>query len=82
MGFAGCGRCHDCGTSLSTDEWCEPCHLFRRYHEHGWGAAGGKGGGRCFGVADTISHIFRFPARDDRRAPLVTFVTTEAQNRA
>lgn len=63
MAYAGCGRCHACGWTLSTDEWCEPCRAFRRYHEHGWGSPAGSPGGRCRGAADTISHIFRFPGQ-------------------
>lgn len=77
--MSGCSRCHDCGMSLSSDEWCESCRAFRRYHEHGWGTPAGTPGGRCYGAADTISCIFQFPRSS---AAVVTLITKGTATRA
>jgi hypothetical protein len=57
MGYAGCGRCHECGDGLTSDEWCQTCHAFRRYQEHGWGASTGSHGGTCFTAGQPASLV-------------------------
>jgi hypothetical protein len=42
-----CGRCHDCSTLLTAEDWCRTCRAFRRYYEHGYGYRVGELDGSC-----------------------------------
>jgi len=46
-GGRACGRCHDCSTRLTAEDWCPSCRTFRRYYEHGYGHRVGELDGSC-----------------------------------
>lgn len=47
---ASCGRCHECRTLLTNEDWCPACRAFRRYLEHGYGSEMGTSGLACYEV--------------------------------